>query len=134
MARLLNTTRLILASLSGTGFYLTWYLFMNNGSIDLMTKLRDHGPHILPYTDDAPLKTRYTGIAFVDYQLTVLTVFFYNIVDGSHPNACLQAYHFGGQFISGLSLLVLESLRSSNRSRIISLYVACPVTHDRSEF
>lgn len=85
-----------------------------------MANLRDHGPHVLPYTDKAPLRKQYTGIELVDYQLTVLVLFFYNMVDGSHPNACLQAYHFGGQIISGWSLLVLESLRWGNRSRLIS--------------
>lgn len=121
MSTLLTAIKLILASLSGLGFYLTWYLAMNNGSFDFMANIRDHGPRILPYTDKAPLRTQYTGIELVDNQLTVLTLFFFNIVDGSHPNACLQAYHFGGQIISGWSLLILESLRWSNRSRIVSL-------------
>lgn len=107
---------------------------MNNGGADLMAQLRDNGPHTLPYTDEAPLKKHYTGIGLVDYQLTVLTLFFYNVVDGSHPNACLQAYHFVGQIATGWSLMMLESLRSSNRSRIISLYVTrIAKKHESSE-
>ncbi|KAL8827341.1 MAG: hypothetical protein Q9170_007054 [Blastenia crenularia] len=120
MSLLLNITKLLLLGLSGIGFYSTWYLVMNNGGADFMADLRDHGPHTLPYTDEAPLKKHYTGIGLVDYQLTVLTLFFYNIVDGSHPNASLQAYHFAGQIIAGWSLLMLESLRAGNRMRLVS--------------
>lgn len=94
---------------------------MENGAGDMMRDIRNHGPHLLPYTDRAPLKKIYTGIAAVDYQLTVLILFFYNVVDGSHPGACLQAYHFVGQTFAGYALLVLESLRYGNEWKIISL-------------
>ncbi|KAL9601484.1 MAG: hypothetical protein Q9179_002853 [Wetmoreana sp. 5 TL-2023] len=120
MSLLLNITRLLLLSLSGLAFYLTWYIFMNNGAAQKMQDIRDNGPDILPYTDGGPLRKTYTGIAMVDYQLTILVLFFYNIVDGSHPNACLQAYHFFGQAIAGYSLLVLEGLRYGNKWKIIS--------------
>ncbi|KAL8904281.1 MAG: hypothetical protein Q9207_003377 [Kuettlingeria erythrocarpa] len=121
MSLFLNTVKLVLLSLSGIGTYLTWYLFMNNGAADMMNNIRDPGPHIvLPYTNGALLKEHYTGIGAVDYQLRVMAIFFYNLVDGSHPSACLQAYHFGGQLVAGYALLTLESLRSSNRWRIIS--------------
>ncbi|KAL8728133.1 MAG: hypothetical protein Q9181_005450 [Wetmoreana brouardii] len=120
MPLLLNIARLLLLSLSGLGFYLTWYIFMNNGAAQMMNDIRDNGPHILPYTDGGPLRKTYTGIAVVDYQLTILVLFFYNIVDGSHPNACLQAYHFFGQAIAGYSLLILEGRRYGNKWKIIS--------------
>ncbi|KAL8762938.1 MAG: hypothetical protein Q9184_001160 [Pyrenodesmia sp. 2 TL-2023] len=98
---------------------------MNNGTADMMGRVRASGPHaFLPYTEEALLKERYTGISVVDYQLTVLTIFFYNLVDGSHPSACLQAYHFGGQLVSGYALLTFESLRASNKWRIISFVTA----------
>ncbi|KAL8925280.1 MAG: hypothetical protein Q9208_003570 [Pyrenodesmia sp. 3 TL-2023] len=125
MSLFLNISKLVLLSLSGLGFYLTWHLLMNNGTGDMMNKVQTSGPHaVLPYTDGALLKERYTGVGVVDYQLTVLTIFFYNIVDGSHPSACLQAYHFGGQLVSGYALLTLESLRASNKWRIISFVTA----------
>lgn len=110
-----------LVSLSGLAFYLTWYIFCNNGSADMMKRIRDVGPHVLPYTDGAPLKKIYTGIAAVDYQLTVLTLFFYNIVDGSHPTTNLLCYYFGGQLASAWGLFLLESERYCNKWSIISL-------------
>ncbi|KAL8650368.1 MAG: hypothetical protein Q9210_003858 [Variospora velana] len=120
MSILLNVTKLSLLSLTLLGFYSTWYLFINNGGADMMGHIRDHRPHILPFTDDAPLRQYYTGVALVDYQLVVLTLFFYNLVDGSHPNASLQAYHFGGQIAAAWGLLVLESLRNGNKWRAVS--------------
>ncbi|KAL8677808.1 MAG: hypothetical protein Q9186_005788 [Xanthomendoza sp. 1 TL-2023] len=120
MTMSLNMTKVFLLSLSAIGFYCTWYLFFNNGGADMMNDVRDNGPHFLPFTDKAPLRKLYTGIASLDDQLTVLTLFFYNIVDGSHPHACLQAYHFIGQIVAGWGLLVLESLRYSNQWSIIS--------------
>ncbi|KAI4260973.1 MAG: hypothetical protein L6R42_003822 [Xanthoria sp. 1 TBL-2021] len=55
--------------------------------------------------------------------MTVLTLFFYNIVDGTHPHASLQAYQFAGQLSAGWSLLIMESLRQSHRGRMISFIV-----------
>lgn len=117
----INVTKLVLVSLSGLGFYLTWYIFSYNGSMDMMKHIRDVGPHVLPYTDGAPLKKHFIGIAAVDYQLTVLTLFFYNIVDGSHPSATLLCYYFGGQLASAWGLVLLESERYCNKWSVISL-------------
>ncbi|CAO1597056.1 hypothetical protein XANCAGTX0491_000885 [Xanthoria calcicola] len=78
------------------------------------------GPHILPFNDNAPLKKTYTGVGPIDFQLTVLTLFFYNIVDGTHPHASLHAYQFAGQLVAGWSLLMMESLRQGHRGRMIS--------------
>ncbi|KAL8670248.1 MAG: hypothetical protein Q9168_005200 [Polycauliona sp. 1 TL-2023] len=86
----------------------------------MMKKLRDAGPHTIPFNGKAPLRKVYTGIGPLDYQLTVLSLFFYNLVDGSHPQACLQAYHFASQFASGWMILMMESLREGNRGRTIS--------------
>ena len=87
----------------------------------MMKKLRDAGPHTIPFNGKAPLRKVYTGIGPLDYQLTVLSLFFYNLVDGSHPQACLQAFHFAGQFTSGWMILKIESLREGNEGRTISL-------------
>ncbi|KAL8658587.1 MAG: hypothetical protein Q9202_007516 [Teloschistes flavicans] len=107
---------------------------MNNGAGDMMRDIRNNGPHLLPYTDGAPLKKMYTGIAAVDYQLTVLILFFYNVVDGSHPGACLQAYHFVGQTFAGYGLLVLESLRYGNESKIISFITIWGFAFQNADF
>ena len=93
---------------------------MNNGSADHMAKIREVGPRLLPGTKE-PLKTRYIGIEMIDYQLTGLDLFFWELVDGSRPNASLFCYHFAGQVFSGWALLLIESMRHANLWRIISL-------------
>ncbi|KAL8860627.1 MAG: hypothetical protein Q9178_002980 [Gyalolechia marmorata] len=94
-----------------------------------MAEIRDNGPHVLPFSDKVALKRVYTGVGPIDYQLTTLMLFFYNILDGSHPHASLQAYQFVGQLITGWSLLVLESLRESNRGRLISFKLSDFLPH-----
>lgn len=108
--------------LSALGFYFTWYLYLNNGTLDHMTHVRDVGPHILPGTT-APLRTVYTGFEQIDYQLTVLCLFFWELIDGSKPSASLLWFHFAGQIAVGYGLLMMEKLRSGNKGRIISLQV-----------
>ena len=122
MSVLLNTATILLLALFGIGFYLSWYQFLNNGSQELLEQLRDSEPRVLPYTNGAPLRTHFTGITLVDDQLTVLAIFFYNVVDGSHPNASLQCYQFAGQFFAIWNLVLLEGLRGGHNRRIISLY------------
>ena len=85
-----------------------------------MAKIRDVGPRHLPGTEE-PLKTTYVGIETVDYQLTVLDLFFWELVDGSRPDASLFCYHFAGQVFSGWALLMIESMRKGNLWRSISL-------------
>ena len=106
--------------LSAAGFYSTWYLLMNNGTVDQMKRIRDIGPQLLPGTQE-PIKTSYAGIEAIDSQLGVLTVFFWGMVDGSLPNASLFSFYFGGQLVAGWCLLLMESLRNGNRWRIVSL-------------
>lgn len=100
--------------------YSIWYLLLHNQTGDLMSRIRDFGPRLLPNTK-APLKTSYTGIPPVDYQLTVLTLFFWEIVDGYPPQASLQAFHFFGQFLAAICLLMIEGYRRGNRGKLISL-------------
>ena len=88
----------------------------------MMQDIRDHGPHVLPFNNGAPLRKEYIGlIDFVDHQLAVMTLFFFNVVDGSHPHAALQAFQFVGQVVAGWGLLVLEASRGGNRWRAVSL-------------
>ncbi|MCJ1267865.1 hypothetical protein MMC22_007751 [Lobaria immixta] len=119
MGLLLSNLKLCLLSLSIAGLYTTWYLFYYNGTHILMIHVRDLGPRILPGTD-APLKTSYTGIGKLDYQLTVLTLVFWELVDGSRPNASLQCFHFAGQITAGWGLLLMEATRNGNRRSAIS--------------
>ena len=116
----MNMVKVTLVLLSAAGFYLIWYLVLNNGTSEHMAHIRDVGPRLLPGSE-APLKTSYTGIAALDYQLTVLTLFFWEAVDGSMPNASLQLFHFGGQCVAAVGLLLVEGQRSSHGWNVITL-------------
>ena len=120
MSSLINATRLALLFLSATGYYATWYILLNNGTTDYMAHIRDFGPRLLPGTKE-PLKTVYTGIPAIDYQLTVLALFFWENVDGSNPAGSLFCFHFATQVTCGWGLLMIEGLRHGNRWRVISL-------------
>ncbi|MCJ1404566.1 hypothetical protein MMC11_007792 [Xylographa trunciseda] len=111
--------QLSLIALSGLGAYLTWGLALNNGTLSMMERIREYGPQLLPGTD-VPLKQSYTGIQAIDNQLTVLVLFFWQLVDGGMPGASLGTFRFASQFVPGWGLVVLESMRSGNKGRIIS--------------
>ena len=76
MSSAIRITQVFLLLLAACGFYSTWCLVYNNGTVKMMEQIRDHGPHILPGTKE-PLKKNFTGIGRLDYQLTVLTLFFW---------------------------------------------------------
>ena len=111
---------LTLFSLSALGCYLTWYLLYTNGTADQMVYIRDTGPQLLPGTK-APIKTIYIGIEAVDHQIAVLALFFWELVDGSMPNASLHCFRFAGQIAAAWGLVMLEAMRVGNQRRIISL-------------
>lgn len=120
MSTLVNVSRGGLLLLCAAGYYGTWHLVLNNGTTKYMSHIRDVGPRTLPGTN-APLKTVYIGVPAIDYQLTVLTLFFWEIVDGSNPAASLFCFHFATQVACGWGLLMVEGLRRGHRWRILSL-------------
>lgn len=84
---------------------------------------------LLPGTNEVLMKS-YTGIKLIDYQLTILVVFFSPVVDfdGTRPSGALSLFsRFGiGQFGGVWCLMVMETLRMGNRDRFIlsfALYV-----------
>lgn len=125
MALLFSSIKLCLLSLSLVGLYTSWYLIFNNGTYSLMTHIVDEGPRILPGTD-APLKTSYTGVRMLDYHLTMFTLFLWELIDGSNPNASLLFFHFVGQIAAGWGLLMVEASRTGNRGSMVSLSVLPP--------
>lgn len=119
MSSLINATKLALVFLSAAGYYATWYILLNNGTTDYMAHIRDVGPRLLPGTKE-PVRTVYTGIPAIDYQMTVLALFFWEIVDGSNPAGSLFCFHFATQIACGWGLVMIESLRHGNRWTLIS--------------
>ena len=120
MSTLVNITRLGLLLLCVAGYYSTWHILLNNGTTKFMSQIRDVGPRVLPGTTE-PLKTVYVGIQAIDYQLTILTLFFWELVNGSNPTASLFCFHFATQVACGWGLLMIEGLRRGHRWRVISL-------------
>ena len=120
MSSLIDATRAALLLLSAAGFYATWYILLNNGTVDHMKHIRDLGPRLLPGTDQ-PLKTVYTGIVAIDYRMTVLALFFWEHVDGSFPAGSLFCFHFATQVVAGWGLLMIEGSRHGNQWAVISL-------------
>lgn len=109
----------ILLMLALAGLYLVWMLASANGTIALMKQVRDRGPQTLPGTQEA-LKRHYTGLAFIDYRLTVLGLLFWQQLDGSHPDAALHCFYFAGQILAVWPLFMLEKSWAGNRWRVIS--------------
>ena len=120
MSSLINLTKAALVFLSAVAYYATWYTLINNGTTDYVAHIRDVGPRLLPGTKE-PLRTVYTGVPVIDYQLTVLGLFFWENVDGSNPTGSLFCFHFATQVACGWGLLMIEGLRNGNRWTVISL-------------
>lgn len=116
---LVRATLVLNFALAGYG---TWYLFLNNGAAARVNDVLATKVPTLPGTV-FPLKTSYTGVKIVDEQLTVLTIAFWEVVDGSMPNLSLYSFMFAGKFGSLYLLFLAESVRKGNRGRVVSLYV-----------
>lgn len=120
MLFLIRAIQYLLTLLLLIGFYTTWYLISYNDTAELMRDVQVHGPRTLPGTK-APLKRAYTGIEVFDHELTVLTLFFWEVVDGSMPDASLFCFGFAGQAVAAWTIIYIEGRRSGNRWRVISL-------------
>lgn len=90
----------------------------NNGLFRLVEHFADN--KVLPGSGE-PLRTVYTGVEPVDRLLSVLTVFFIPVVDGSNPSLFLHSVTFTGAFGSAWVLVVLEAWRKGNSSKLFSL-------------
>ncbi|KAI0180778.1 hypothetical protein GGR52DRAFT_5105 [Hypoxylon sp. FL1284] len=96
-------------------------LLFRNGYYRALIRLRDEGPHHLPGSSNEIL-TIYTGIGFLDKLLTLATVMFANVTDGSSPQLSLYAFHFGGQYLAILVVIAIEGLRSGNQSNPLRFF------------
>ena len=90
-------------------------LLLQNGYYDALLQLRDQKPpRHLPGSAN-PLLTRYCGIGPVDKLLTLASIMFANVTDGSYPTLSVYAIHFAAQYLGVLTLLMVESLRAGNQ-------------------
>ena len=118
MSTLLNVTKAALVLLSVAGYFTTWYFLFKNGTADHTAHSRKLG--LLPGTKE-PVRTVYTGVPVIDHQLTFLTLFFWEIINGSNASASLFGFYFATQVACGWGLLMVECLRPGNRWSLISL-------------
>lgn len=115
--------KLVLPLFSVFTLYAAFYFSFINGSHDLA--LQSVASKTLPGRND-PLRTVYTGLEPVDRLLTVLTVFFWPMTDGSTPTLTVHSLGFAGTFGSAWVLVTLESWRRGNAWTIAALYVESP--------
>ncbi len=120
MASFTTGVKILLPMLSVVGILGTWVLSTNNGTFSLLEQAITADKSILHGTQQ-PLQSIFTGIRVVDDQLKVLVGFFLPIVDGRTPSTSLLSLHFGGQLVAAWVLCVVESFRTGNRWRVISL-------------
>ncbi|KAI1376863.1 hypothetical protein F4677DRAFT_76611 [Hypoxylon crocopeplum] len=96
-------------------------LLYRNGYYGALLRLRDEGPFHLPGSSNAVL-THYTRIAPLDKLLTLASVMFANVTDGSVPELSLYAFHFGGQYLAILVVIAIEGLRKGNQSNPLRFF------------
>ncbi|KAL4875742.1 hypothetical protein BJY04DRAFT_211077 [Aspergillus karnatakaensis] len=111
---------LLLILLSLSVFYTIFYVSSVNGSNDLAQAALAAGK--LPGSD-APLRTVYTGIGFIDDILTILTIFFWPNAEAGNPALLIHSVAFTGTFSSAWVLVTLEAWRSGNACSIVSYSV-----------
>lgn len=120
MVNLNLSTTILLPALAAAGVVTTMVFSVNNGMFPKITEIiEDPNATTFPGTD-VPFSREWTGVAALDKQLTVLLIFFYQLLDGKYPSATLQVVHFFGQMGSFWTLIQLEAKREGNKGRIIA--------------
>ncbi|KAJ5577987.1 uncharacterized protein N7459_006951 [Penicillium hispanicum] len=107
--------RFILFSLSAFALYAIFYFSYVNGLDALGRSAVASGK--LPGTHE-PLRTIYTGVELIDRLLSLLTVFFYPVLDGQDATLLLHSIGFSGAFGAAWTLVVLESWRKGNAGTV----------------
>ena len=90
-----------------------------NGYIGQLGEVLASPKPVLPGSQ-APLLTRYLGLSPVDRLLTIATVLWANVTDGSAPELSLYAFQFGGQLVPIFLTIMVEGSRSGNSHNLLS--------------
>ena len=110
---------LFLLSLSAYAFYATWGISLLDGTLNHMLDIREADIPIIPGTNE-PLRLHFTGIAPIDYWYTIMVLFFWEAVDGSHPATSLTGIYFLGQLVGVWTLVYVEGSRIGNKGLIVA--------------
>ena len=111
----LPIAQLLLLGISAYGFYALWGFSTANGMMQLADRVQESGK--LPNGQPWPFEITSNPIM---EQLRLLSNIFWPLVDGSMPDASLQAFYFAGQLIPFVTVLWLESRRRSLSSTNIT--------------
>ncbi|KAL1620252.1 hypothetical protein SLS56_009744 [Neofusicoccum ribis] len=121
MVNLNLSTVVLLPALAAAGVMTTMVFSFNNNMFPRITEIiEDPASTTLPGTD-VPLTREWTGVDRIDRQLTVLLIFFWQLLDGRYPQATLQGVHFFGQMGAFWTLMQLEAKREGNNTTIFGL-------------
>lgn len=127
MANLIQAKSL-LCLLGVVGLLGTWGRTAADGSSELLTQALDSAtPQMLPGTE-APLLRTYTGVQPIDYILTMLVLFWWEVADGSHPATSAISLYYLGQLVPAAIITYTNALRGPNPSlmRYASLLEVTP--------
>jgi len=102
------------------GFYVMYTVPFLNGYVDKLMHLRDHGPYVLPGSQN-PILLDAWGIRGFDMLYATGAVFTANIFDGSSPSSSLYTFWLSGQLLPFITLLILEDSRQGNRKNKLIL-------------
>ncbi|KAL2802397.1 hypothetical protein BJX63DRAFT_437922 [Aspergillus granulosus] len=110
---------IFLLSLSAYAFYATWGISLLDGTLQHMLDHRGADVPLIPGTQE-PLRLHFIGIPPIDYWYTIMVLFFWQAVDGSHPSTSLTGIYFLGQLIGIWTLVYIEGYRIGNEGRTIA--------------
>jgi hypothetical protein len=117
-----------LALLSAYAFFATWGISLLDGTLGLMLDIRLAEVPLIPGTTE-PLRLHFTGVGPIDYWYTIMVLFFWEAVDGSHPATSLTGIYFLGQLLPVLTLVFVEGYRFGNMGLTIARYIFHDYTH-----
>jgi hypothetical protein len=109
----------LLPLLSLLGTFGTMVLGGSNGTFESITALIASETPEFPGSD-ALLLREYTGVKFMDQQLTVLVTFFAPVLDTNHTALTLFTIAGFGQFGAVWTLMMMESMRMGNKGKVVS--------------
>ena len=108
--------------LSAYAFYATWGISLLDGTMSRILQIRGADLPLIPGTTE-PLRLHFTGIAPIDYWYTIMVLFFWEAIDGSHPTTSLAGVYFLGQLIGVWTLMYVEGNRPQHKGSILGRYV-----------
>lgn len=113
-----STPKTILCILGVLGILQTWGRSALDGTLQhIHNALHNTDGYILPGTNDQ-LRKSFTGIYWpIDHLLDVLVVFFWEVVDGSHPTTSVIGTYFGGQLFAIVVGFYQDGVRGGRGSR-----------------